>query len=277
MSDMTNTEIAAEFEELFGNSEGQPDEEPTEDQTSDDETASDEGAEESTEETTEETGEDNTSDEEGDESSEEEPEAQPETKSPAKTQTSKQNHAFAEQRLQIKKQEEFIRGIGKLIGFEDGASLEDIQEKVKDVLLEKEAKENNIPIDIMKRLDRAEELLQENDRIKLEKKVTEDFSELIDEHNLDETQVKEFTNYLIENGKNPMLDPSIDLSAEYLKLHYKDMVTQAVKDALAKEEKRKDKVEDKAASAVTKAASDKDEVKIDSVSALDDAFADIDL
>ena len=129
----------------------------------------------------------------------------------------------------------------------------------------------------MKRLDRAEELLQENDRIKLEKKITEDFSELIDKHDLDEAQVKEFTDYLIDNGKNPMLDPTIDLQSEYLKLHYEEMVEKAVKDALAKEEARQKKVEDKAASGVTKAVTDQDDSKVSSVSDLDDVFADIDL
>lgn len=273
-SEMTNEQITAEFEELFGGG-NEPDEEET---AEEEETTTEEDSEESTEDTSEETEEDGEDDSEESEDEEDESEDESETASASKpSKQAKQNHAFAEQRLQIKQNEQFIRDIGKLIGFDSSASLSDIQDKVKEVLLEKEAKDNNIPVDIMKRLDRAEALIQENDRIKLEKKVTEDFSELIDKHNLSEEDVQEFTAYLIDNGKNPMLDPSVDIASEYLKLHYEDMVQKAVDAALAKEEARQKKVEEKAASATTKSAADKEETKVSSVKDLDDVFAKVDL
>ena len=264
---MTNEEIMSEFEELFGS--GKPDEEETTEEIEEEQT--DESEEENSEEETAEEQED-TSEETSDESdSEEEEPVRKDTKQ------SKQNYAFAEQRLQIKKNEQFMRSLGKLIGFDDKASIDDIQNKIKEVLIEKEAKENNISVDLARRLDRAEELIQENDRIKLEKKVQEDFTDLIDRHNLDEAAVQEFTTYLIENGKNPMTDKNVDIEAEYLKLHYQDMINAAVTEALAKEEARKKKVEDKAASGVPKGAGDKGDVKINSVKELDDLFANIDL
>lgn len=273
-SEMTNEQITAEFEELFGGG-NEPDEEEA---AEEEETTTEEDSEESTEDTSEETEEDGEDDSEESEDEEDESEDESETASASKpSKQAKQNHAFAEQRLQIKQNEQFIRDIGKLIGFDSSASLSDIQDKVKEVLLEKEAKDNNIPVDIMKRLDRAEALIQENDRIKLEKKVTEDFSELIDKHNLSEEDVQEFTAYLIDNGKNPMLDPGVDIASEYLKLHYEDMVKKAVDAALAKEEARQKKVEEKAASATSKSAADKEETKISSVKDLDDVFAKVDL
>lgn len=275
-SEMTNEQITAEFEELFGGG-NEPDEEET---AEEEETTTEEDSEESTEDTSEETEEDGEDDSEEPEGEEDESEGEGESGTASASKPSKQakqNHAFAEQRLQIKQNEQFIRDIGKLIGFDSKASLSDIQDKVKEVLLEKEAKDNNIPVDIMRRLDRAEALIQENDRIKLEKKVTEDFSELIDKHNLSEDDVQEFTAYLIDNGKNPMLDPSVDIASEYLKLHYEDMVKKAVDAALEKEEARQKKVEEKAASATSKSAADKEETKISSVKDLDDVFAKVDL
>ena len=266
MSDMTNEQIVAEFEELFGGSEAPEEEAPdtTEEETSED-TANEEHPEETTEENEEQ--EDNSEQEETDK---DEP-------APKDTKQSRQNHAFAEQRLQIKKQNDFIKNIGKLIGFDEKATLEEIQEKVKDVLLEKEAKENNISVDLMKRLERAESLIQENDQIKLEKKVTEAFTDLIEEHNLSKDEVDEFTNYLIDNGKNPMLDPNVDMQAEYLKLHYKDMVQAAVDAALEKESNRKKKVDEQASSGVGNSPNDKDEAKITSVKDLDELFGAMDL
>lgn len=261
---MTNQEIAAEFEELFGGSSEEPEEAPA-DEPAEEPSETEETPEETTEETAEESSE-----------PEEQPAEQiPET--PEDKKQSKQNRAFAEQRLQIKENNEFIKTIGKLIGFDDKASIEEIKEKVKEVLIEKEAKDNNISVDLMKRLDRAEEVLQENQRIKLENKVTGEFSDLIEEYDLSEEDVDAFTQYLIDEGKNPMLSESVDIKAEYLKLHYQDLVNAAVEKALAKEEARKKKVEDKAASGVGKSTSDKSEVKIDSVADLDKLFDGMDL
>lgn len=260
---MTNDEIMSEFEELFG-SEEKPDEEET----------SEEETEETDEETTEETAEEEKAEDE-EESSESAPEDEP--PAPKDTKQSKQNYAFAEQRLQIKKNEQFVRNLGKLIGFDEKASVEEIQNKIKDVLIEKTAKENNISVDLAKRLDLAEEALQENHRIKLEKKVQEDFLELIDKHNLDEAAVNEFTTYLRDNGKNPMLDQTVDLEAEYLKLHFNDMIQAAVTEALSKEAERRKKVEEKSPSGVSKSPTDKGEQKISSVKELDDLFANMDL
>lgn len=262
---MTNEEILSEFEELFG-TEDKPDEEET----------TEEETEETSEDTTEETAEE---EEEKAEDEEESSEGAPEDEPPAPkdTKQSKQNYAFAEQRLQIKKNEQFVRNLGKLIGFDEKASVEEIQDKIKEVLIEKTAKENNISVDLAKRLDLAEEVLQENHRIKLEKKVQEDFSELIDKHNLDEAAVNEFTTYLIDNGKNPMLDQNVDLEAEYLKLHFNDMIQAAVSEALSKEAERQKKVEEKSPSGVSKSPVDKGEQKINSVKELDDLFANMDL
>lgn len=263
---MTNEEIMSEFEELFGAVDTPDEEETTEEET-----------EETDEDTTEETAEEESTDEEEQAEDESKDESDSHQETPPATKQSKQNYAFAEQRLQIKKNEQFVRNLGKLIGFDDKASVEEIQNKVKEVLIEKTARDNNISVDLAKRLDLAEEALQENHRIKLEKKVQEDFSELIDKHNLDEAAVNEFTTYLIENGKNPMLGQEVDLEAEYLKLHFNDMIQAAVTEALSKEAERQKKVEEKSPSSVSKSPTDKGEQKISSVKELDDLFANMDL
>lgn len=262
MSDMTNEQIVSEFENLFGGSE-EPEEEAPE---TEEETTENENPEETAEEHT---------DEQTEEAPDEEEKA--EESAPKDTQQSRQNHAFAEQRVQIKKQNDFIRKVGKLVGFDYSTNTDEILEKVNEALLEKESKEQNIPVDILKRLERAESLIQENDQIKLEKHVTEAFTDLIEEHNLSKEEVDEFTNYLIDNGKNPMVDANVDLQAEYLKLHYKDMVKAAVDEALAKEGERKKKVDEQASSSVGTSPGDKDEAKISSVKELDDLFAGMDL
>ena len=262
MSVMTNEEITAEFESLFGTEEA-----PAED------------VQETTEETTDESSapEEPTAEETQEEQTEEAVEETQPEEQPAPTKQSRQNHAFAEQRLQIKRQNDFIRGIGRLIGFDDNASLDAIQEKVAEVLLEKQSKEQGVPVEILQRLEKAESLIQENEQIKLEKKISEDFTDLIGTHSLSDEEVEEFTAYLIENGKNPMIDRSVDIKAEYLKLHMNDIVARAVQEALDKENQRKQKVDDHAPSAADKSPGDKDEATITSVKELDDLFATMDL
>ena len=259
---MTNEQILAEFEDLFGTGE-EPEETDTE-------------VQEDVEDETEEDVEDSESEEDESEEDEEDEEEVEETPKSHLSKQAKQNHAFAEQRARIKQQDEFIKTVGKLVGFDSNARPEDIIDKVKEALYEKESKEQNVSVEFLKRLEIAEEALQERDQIKLEKKVTDDFAGLIEQYGLSEEDVNEFTNYLIENDKNPMLDASVDISAEYLKLHHEDLVQQAVAAALEKEKKRQDKVDEKASSPVGKGA-DKGETKINSVKELDDLFASIDL
>lgn len=275
MDGMTNEQITAEFEELFGGGQAPDEDAATEDQST--ETEEEDVSDEPTEETSTDEGEEG--DDAGEEGGEESTEDASDNGEPSQEskQQARQNHAFAEQRLQIKRNEQFIRSLGKLIGFDENASIDEIQNRVKNALIEKEARDNNISVDLARRLDRAEELIQENDRIKLEKKVQEDFAELIDRHNLDKEQVDAFTAYLMDNGKNPLTDPNVDIDAEYLKLHYQDMIDAAVSNALAKEEARKKKVEEKAASGAPKGAGEKEEGQITSVKDLDDLFANTDL
>ena len=257
MSEMTNAEITAEFEALFGGAavDDQPAPEDVEEpETPEEEAPEEESVDEEQEETSEE-----------EESGNEEP-------APAPTPQSRQNHAFAEQRVQIKKQNDFIRNIGRLIGFDENAKLEDIQQKVAEVLLEKQSKEQGIPVEILQRLERAESLIQENEQIKLEKKVSEDFADLIDEHSLTDSDVEEFTQFLIENGKNPMIDRNVDIKAEYLKLHMSDIISKAVDAALKKENDRKQKVDEHSPSETPKSPGAKDEATITSVKELDDLF-----
>ncbi len=255
---MTNEEITNEFDSLFG--------EPSEDEELEETPTEDEENEESEEEETEE-------EEKSEEESEEEEE--PEEKSEDKKQA-KQNYAFAQQRQQIKAQEKFIKNLGKLIGMEN-AKTDEIQNKIQEVLLEKQSKEQNIPVEFLQRLERAEAIVQENQTIKLQQEVQNSFTDLAEKHSLEAEDITEFTQYLIDNDKNPLEHPEVDIAAEYLKLHYDDMIKDAVEKALGKEKERQNKVKDKAASATPDGKSDLGDEKINSVADLDKLFGEMNL
>lgn len=259
---MTNDEIMNEFNDLFG---AEADEETPE------ETPTDEDVPEEEEEFDDSEEEDEETEEDSDEESEEEPEETPEDKRQAK-----QNYAFAQQRQQIKAQEKFIKGLGKLIGMEN-ASTEDIQSRLQEVLLEKQSREQNIPVEILQRLEKAEAVIQENQEIKLKHQVQDSFADLVETHSLSAEEVEDFTQYLIDNDKNPMEHPEIDIAAEYLKLHYEDMVQAAVDEALNKEKERQKKVSSKSASPTPGGGDEPGDSKVETVADLDKLFGSMDL
>ena len=256
---MSNEEITNEFETLFGNQE----EEETEEEISEDPTEETEETEESEEE-------------ESEEESEEEEIEEESVEHPDDKRQAQQNYAFAQQRRQIKAQEKFIKNIGKLIGME-GAKPEEIQSKVQEVLLEKQSKEQNVPVEILQRLERAEAIVQENQTIKLQNEVQSSFAELAEKHSLGPDEINEFTKYLIENDKNPLEHPEVDIAAEYLKLHWEDMLQNAAKEALEKEKSRKKKVDSNSPTAAPSGKDAPDEEKISSVADLDKLFSSMNL
>lgn len=269
MDGMSNEQITAEFEALFGGTESEVEDsvesevEATETETED--TDVEESETEQTEETTEDS-----------EDSSEEGQSEKSTQVEDKRQ-SKQNYAFAQQRQQLKARENLIKDLGKLVGME-GSSVDDIADKIKESLLKKQAKEQNVSVDLLRRLERAEAIIQDNEKLKLERDVQNAFADLIEEHDLSKEQIDEFTQYLIANDKNPMEGKEVDLKAEYLKLHWKDMLASEVTKAVEKEKARQEKVAKKAGSKAdgTGSRSSSDE-KITSVKALDDLFNGMDL
>ena len=265
---MSNEEITNEFETLFGDGDTDEDtnnEDPTED-------ADETEEEEDTSEEDDEASEDEEDSEEDEESSEEEDsKVKPDDKKQAK-----QNYAFAQQRQQIKAQEKFIKSLGKLIGMEN-AKPEEIQDKIQEVLLEKQSKEQHIPVEILQRLEKAEAVVAENQAIKRQNEVQSSFADLAEKHELDADAINEFTQYLIENDKNPLEHPEVDIAAEYLKLHYDDMVKAAVDAALGKEKDRQEKVKKKSTSPTPDGKSTPDEGKINTIEDLDKLFSGMDL
>lgn len=258
---MTNEEITNEFENLFGD-EAEEEETPAEEPTEEPEETKEE--EESEEEESKE-------EEETEEESEEKPEEKPEDKKQAK-----QNYAFAQQRQQIKAQEQFIKNLGRLIGMEN-AKPDEIQNKIQEVLLEKQSKEQNVSVELLQRLEKAEAIIQENQEIKLRNQVQDSFAELVEKYSLGPDDADAFTQYLIENDKNPMEHPEVDIMAEYLKLHHEDLVKIAVDAALNKEKERQDKVKDKSSSPTPGGSGDPGESKVETVADLDKLFNSMDL
>lgn len=250
---MTNEEILAEFEELFGGGEEPPEETDPEDKPED--------------------GENPAEDTEGNEPSEGEEGAEGEgTEGTEDKRHSKQSQAFYALRKQNKAQEQLIKSLGSVLGFDANASNDDIVAKVQEAITQKQAKDQKIPVEILNRLQELEKQAEESETIKHEAKVTEDLTLLAERFNLDEKALTEFLLELNKQGKNPLEHDNINLQSEYISMYFDQLMENAKQEALADNQARKDK-QDKAPGALPgKPGGEENTDTIKSVSDLDKLF-----
>lgn len=252
---MTNEEILAEFEELFGGSEESEETPPNEPEV-----------------------EDEASEEEAEEETATEGQQEPEEDSTAEEKKrTRQAHAFAAMRTQNKAQEQLIKNLGALLGFDAKATNDDIVAKVQEVLTEKQAKEQNIPVEILNRLQELEKQIEETETIKLETKLTEDLATIAEKFDLDEAALTEFLFKLDELGKNPLENKGIDLYKEYITLNFDQLMENARQSALDTEQARKEKLDRAPGTLPGKTGSEESEGVIKSVGDLDKLFNSMDI
>ena len=256
-----DNKIIEEFEGLFGlteeSTDTDTDSEPNETETEVTETETE------TEPTETET----------DSETDSETENETETEAAADNKQKQQNHAFAQLRTQVKQQSELIKQLGEAIGLEKGTDVNTIADKVKEVLLLKQSKDTNIPVEFLKQFDEMKTIINENKTLKLQQDLTNSLNALSDKYALSEEQLLAFTDELIKQGKNPFDGVDVDLESEYLKLHHSEIVQKAVDDALKADKDRRKKADNHAANTPPGKGGDDDTVdEITTVSDLDKYF-----
>lgn len=226
----SNEDILKDFEEMF--SQGQEDEDEPENQNYDNEDS---------EEETEENQDDESEEDQNDDEGSEDKEGKEKDNSP-----SKQAQAFYTLRQQVKERDKILKSIGSVIGLDDNASSEELISAIQNILVQKEAKDQGVPVEFLQRLQALESQVQEAQSIKHEAKLKDELTNLADEFELDGDALTEFVFELDKQGKNPLTNEGVDIKSEYLKLHWKGMLENAKAQAIAGETARKDKVDKKA-------------------------------
>ena len=252
-----DNKIIEEFEGLFGLTEESTD------------TDTDSELEETVTETETETTETETESTDSETDSETETETETETDNKQR----QQNHAFAQLRTQVKQQSDLIKQLGEAIGLEKGTDVNTIADKVKEVLLLKQSKDTNIPVEFLKQFEEMKTIINENKTLKLQQDLTNSLNALSDKYSLSEEELLAFTDDLIKQGKNPFDGIDVDLESEYLKLHHSEIVQKAVEDALKADKDRRKKADNHAANTPPGKGGDDDTVdEITTVSDLDKYF-----
>lgn len=268
--------IISDFEELFGISEetdgpdvDEPEDETpeTEEETSDEDETTEEQNEEDDDESDDTVDDDDTQNQED-----------PEQKKKSK-QKAKQQYAFAELRTQNKKLNNFVKSLGKAMGLADGTDVDVTLAEAQKLLLKKQSKDTNIPVEVLQEIEELRSLAAENKQLKLEKEVKEGFTNLANKYDLDADAMEEFAGYLAENGKNPLDGAEVDIEAEYIKLHQQDIIDAAVEAALKGEQERKEKAKKHAGGTPPGKAGEVggNDKEISTVADLDKVFNSIDL
>lgn len=189
-----------------------------------------------------------------------------------------QNYAFAEMRNKLKAKDTFIEDLAASIGLDSNLSTDEKQAKIKEAILQKQAKESGIPLETLQRLEVLEARDRQYQLTQRQQQTQDAMAGLIEKYDLDNEAVESFVQQLVDDGKNPLEVDGVDLETEYLKLNFQTIVQREIDFAVKAERDRSKKATSKAASAAdtghNDGASDK---KINSVKDLDDLFNGMDL
>lgn len=227
----TEEEIMQEFNDLFGIGEESTPEPEAEPAT----------------ETEETTPEPESQDSEQEAEPSEEPEQKTEPEPQQRKNEDKRNHAFAELRNQNKAQADLIKQLGEAIGLGSDTPQDVVAQKVQEVLLAKQSKEQGIPVETLREIQELRELAQQNRSLKLQQDTANTLTTLSNKYNLSSEELSEFTDFLIENDKNPLVTEGVDIEGEFLKSQYDRLVQKAVDKALQADKERRDKADKHAA------------------------------
>ena len=155
-------------------------------------------------------------------------------KPPADT---KAGRAFAQLRVQNAQYRKTLNGIAKILGVTDTSDPDALIAQLNKVILEKEAKDKNVPAELLERL----QILEERDREYTQKQIMEyaylGFQRVKDLFNLDDAGLQKFADELVAAGINPF-ETKVDVVREYKLLHFDELMQAAFEEGVKQEQAR---------------------------------------
>lgn len=177
-----------------------------------------------------------------------EPEPEPEVEEPEKEEPAKPSkddkaaHAFAELRKRASQADTYGQLLGKLASANgiEYADENDLLSKLNDDVLDKLAKQQNVPVELLKRMESLEQDSIAYQQARLKDSALIGFQNVMTTYGLDQDELQAFAAELDAEGKNPFVT-EINLVDEYKVMHFDDIVNSkveaAVQAALTKDQK----------------------------------------
>ena len=183
--------------------------------------------------------------------------------------------AFAQMRLQNKKYETMFKGLASVLGVQDTSDPDKLIEALNEKLVEAQAKQQNIPVDVLQRLQKLEDENQTYTAEQLKRTAYIGFQKVKDEHQLSDAELSSFADSLIADGLNPFEQP-VDLLAEYRLRNFEKLLKAAEERGIKQEMERAAKAAAQSSTPNSGAGGkgEGQEGKITTISALDKFFAD---
>lgn len=160
-----------------------------------------------------------------------EPETKPE---PAPTPA---NKAFAEMRVKTQKYEKILKSLGNLLGAQDVNDPDAILNLVQEKVLQAQAKQQNIPVELLQKLDLLEAESQARQKDALTQQALIGFQNVKNQFGLDDKGLDAFADELAQKGINPFAQ-QIDLVKVYRDFHFEDIIAKEVQKAVEAERQR---------------------------------------
>jgi hypothetical protein len=143
---------------------------------------------------------------------------------------------FAEMRVQNKNYQKIISGVAQILGVTD-QNPDNVMNSLNDLVLKAQAKKENIPEDVYKRLQTLEQRDQEYTQKEIREAAYFGFQQVKDTFKLDNQKLNDFATELQKNGMNPF-EQQVDLVKEYRNMHFDEMLQAAVAEGIRQEAER---------------------------------------
>ena len=144
---------------------------------------------------------------------------------------------FAAMRIQNKQYAETIKGVAALLGIEGNADPTALMDTLQAKILENQAKQQNVPVELLQRLQTLEQQNNQFTAQQRQRNIEIGFETVKTTYKLEPPQMQKFAEDLIANGMNPFTQ-DIDLSKAYRDLHFDEIVAAKIQEAVAAEQVR---------------------------------------
>lgn len=139
-------------------------------------------------------------------------------------QVSKSAQAFAAMRVELSNKNKLLEGVATVLGLDPKQkdSMDQLQTKLNEAL----AKKQGVPVETLERLNRLEQLEQQRNIEAVRNSAFQGFQAVKVKFNLNDTELQDFANSLLADGKNPFVVP-LDLVTEYKLKNFDRLLEQA--------------------------------------------------
>jgi LysM repeat protein len=197
------------------------------------------------------------------------------TQKPPQNTNNKQEYAFAQMRTQNTQLFGLLAKVAQAAGIEFKDNNE-LLNKLNDDALGKLAKAQNVPVELLKRMEQLENTGKLYEAEQMKNTAILGFQKVKDSYGLSDDELRSFAAELDTKGKNPFLT-QVDLEAEYKLTHFQDIVKKETQKAV-EEALKKSNAADKHSSTPSNAQGKPDSgqgEKITTVSGLNDILKDM--